>query len=216
MKLFLDTAIIEDIDSRLSSGVISGVTTNPTLIKKSGKDPDDIYADLIQDIGVKDLSIEVNGQFADQLIENGIKYGKLWPNEATIKLPCTPEGIKACKTLSYMGIRTNMTLVFSVSQAILCALAGASYVSPFVGRLDDNGHDGIGLIREIAKVFCHNRTDTKILAASIRDAATVGKAFQAGAHICTIPPKVFDDMYKHVLTDKGLFQFIVDSGQINP
>ena len=216
MKLFLDTAIIEDIDSRLSSGVISGVTTNPTLIKKSGKDPDDIYADLIQDIGVKDLSIEVNGQFADQLIENGIKYGKLWQNEATIKLPCTPEGIKACKTLSYMGIRTNMTLVFSVSQAILCALAGASYVSPFVGRLDDNGHDGIGLIREIAKVFCHNRSDTKILAASIRDAATVGRAFQAGAHICTIPPKVFDDMYKHVLTDKGLFQFIVDSGQINP
>ena len=216
MKLFLDTAIIEDIDLRLGSGVISGVTTNPTLIKKSGKDPDDIYADLIQDIGVKDLSIEVNGQFADQLIENGIKYGKLWSNEATIKLPCTPEGIKACKTLSYMGIRTNMTLVFSVSQAILCALAGASYVSPFVGRLDDNGHDGIGLIREIAKVFCHNRTDTKILAASIRDAATVGKAFQAGAHICTIPPKVFDDMYKHVLTDKGLFQFIIDSGQINP
>lgn len=216
MKLFLDTAIIEEIDSRLSSGVISGVTTNPTLIKKSGKDPDDIYADLIQDIGVKDLSIEVNGQFADQLIENGIKYGKLWVNEATIKLPCTPEGIKACKTLSYMGIRTNMTLVFSVSQAILCALAGASYVSPFVGRLDDNGHDGIGLIREIAKVFCHNRTDTKILAASIRDAATVGKAFQAGAHICTIPPKVFDDMYKHVLTDKGLFQFCIDSGQINP
>ena len=216
MKLFLDTAIIDDIDLRLGSGVISGVTTNPTLIKKSGKDPDEIYAKLINDIGVKDLSIEVNGQFADQLIENGIQYGKLWANEATIKLPCTPEGIKACKTLSYMGIRTNMTLVFSVSQAILCALAGASYVSPFVGRLDDNGHDGIGLIREIAKVFCHNRTDTKILAASIRDAATVGKAFQAGAHICTIPPKVFDDMYKHVLTDKGLFQFIIDSGQINP
>ena len=216
MKLFLDTAIIEDIDLRLGSGVISGVTTNPTLIKKSGKDTDDIYADLIQDLGVKDLSIEVNGQFADQLIENGVKYAKLWENEATIKLPCTPEGIKACKMLSYMGIRTNMTLVFSVSQAILCALAGATYVSPFVGRLDDNGHDGIGLIREIAKVFCHNRTDTKILAASIRDAATVGKAFQAGAHICTIPPKVFDDMYKHVLTDKGLFQFIVDSGQINP
>ena len=216
MKLFLDTAIIEEIDSRLDSGVISGVTTNPTLIKKSGKDPDDIYADLINNIGVKDLSIEVNGQFADQLIENGVKYGKLWVNEATIKLPCTPEGIKACKMLSYMGIRTNMTLVFSVSQAILCALAGASYVSPFVGRLDDNGHDGIGLIREIAKVFCHNKTDTKILAASIRDAATVGKAFQAGAHICTIPPKVFDDMYKHVLTDKGLFQFIIDSGQINP
>ena len=216
MKLFLDSAIIKDIDSRLASGVISGVTTNPTLIKKSGREPDDVYADLIQDLGVKDVSIEVNGQFADQLIENGIQYGKLWQDQATIKLPCTPEGIRACKTLSFMGIRTNMTLVFSVSQAILCALAGATYVSPFVGRLDDNGHDGILLIREIAKVFCHNRTDTKILAASIRDASTVGKAFQAGAHICTIPPKVFDDMYKHVLTDKGLFQFVIDSGQINP
>ena len=216
MKLFLDSAIIKDIDKRLDTGVISGVTTNPTLIKKSGREPDDVYADLIQDLGVQDVSIEVDGKYADKLIENGIQYGKLWIDQATIKLPCTPEGIKACKMLNFMGIRTNMTLVFSVSQAILCALAGATYVSPFVGRLDDNGHDGIGLIREIAKVFCHNRTETKILAASIRDAATVGKAFQAGAHICTIPPKVFDDMYKHVLTDKGLFQFIIDSGQINP
>ena len=215
MKLFLDTAIIKEIDERLESGVISGITTNPTLIKKSGKDPDDIYADLIKDIGIKDLSIEVDGHDAETLILNGIQYGKLYPHEATIKLPCTPEGIKACKTLSFMGIRVNMTLVFSVSQAILCALAGATYVSPFVGRLDDNGHDGIGLIRDIAKVFCHNRTDTKILAASIRDAATVGRAFAAGAHICTIPPKVFDDMYKHVLTDKGLFQFMIDSGQID-
>ena len=213
MRLFLDSAIIKDIDSRLESGVISGVTTNPTLIKKSGREPDDVYADLIQDLGVQDVSIEVDGKYADKLIENGIQYGKLWVEQATIKLPCTPEGIKACKMLNFMGIRTNMTLVFSVSQAILCALAGATYVSPFVGRLDDNGHDGIGLIREIAKVFCHNRTDTKILAASIRDAATVGKAFQAGAHMCTIPPKVFDDMYKHVLTDKGLFQFLADSGQ---
>ena len=194
MKLFLDSAIIKDIDSRLGSGVISGITTNPTLIKKSGREPDDVYADLIQDLSVEDVSIEVNGKSADQLIENGIKYGKLWVDQATIKLPCTPNGIQACKMLNFMGIRTNMTLVFSVSQAILCALAGATYVSPFVGRLDDNGHDGIGLIREIAKVYCHNRTDTKILAASIRDAATVGKAFQAGAHICTIPPKVFDDM----------------------
>ena len=213
MKLFLDSAIIKDIDTRLDTGIISGVTTNPTLIKKSGREPDDVYADLIQDLGVQDVSIEVDGKYADKLIENGIQYGKLWIDQATIKLPCTPEGIKACKMLNFMGIRTNMTLVFSVSQAILCALAGATYVSPFVGRLDDNGHDGIGLIREIAKVFCHNRTDTKILAASIRDAATVGKAFQAGAHICTIPPKVYDDMYKHVLTDKGLFQFLADSGQ---
>ena len=214
MKLFLDTASVKEIDERLDTGIISGVTTNPTLIKKSGREPDDVYADLIKDIGITDLSIEVNGKDSETLIMNGIKYGKLWINEATIKLPCTVEGIKACKTLSYMGLRVNMTLVFSVSQAILCSLAGAAYVSPFVGRLDDNGHDGIGLISDIAKVFCHNRSETKILAASIRDAATVGRAFSAGAHICTVPPKVFDDMFKHVLTDKGLFQFMHDSGQI--
>ena len=215
MKLFLDTAIIEEISKRIETGVISGITTNPTLIKKSGKEPDDIYADLIQEMGINDLSIEVDGHDAEALIENGIKYGKMWTHEATIKLPCTPDGIQACKTLTYMGLRVNMTLVFSVSQAILCSLAGATYVSPFVGRLDDNGHDGIGLIRDIAKVYCHNRSDTKILAASIRDAATVGRAFAAGAHICTIPPKVFDDMFKHVLTDKGLFQFMLDSGQMS-
>jgi len=214
MKLFLDTASVKEINERLDTGIISGVTTNPTLIKKSGREPDDVYADLIKDIGVTDLSIEVDGKDSEALIMNGIKYGKLWINEATIKLPCTVEGIKACKTLSYMGLRVNMTLVFSVSQAILCSLAGAAYVSPFVGRLDDNGHDGIGLISDIAKVFCHNRSETKILAASIRDAATVGRAFSAGAHICTVPPKVFDDMFKHVLTDKGLFQFMHDSGQI--
>ena len=215
MKIYLDTALTGEIETRLDSGVISGVTTNPTLIKKAKTDPDKVYQYLIKELGVQDLSIEVDGHDAEQLILNGIQYGKLYPNEATIKLPCTPEGIKACKTLSYMGLRVNMTLVFSVSQAILCALAGAAYVSPFVGRLDDNGHDGIELIRDIAKVFCHNRTDCKILAASIRDAATVGRAFAAGAHICTIPPKVFDDMYKHVLTDKGLFQFMLDSGQMS-
>ena len=215
MKLFLDSAIIKDIDERLCTGVIDGVTTNPTLIKRSGKDPNDVYADLIQDLGVKDVSIEVDGLDAQTLILNGIKYAEQWKQEATIKLPCTPEGINACKTLSFMGVRTNMTLVFSVEQAILCALAGATYVSPFIGRLDDNGEDGLGLIRNIATVFCHKNVKTKILAASIRDAATVGKAFQAGAHICTIPPKVFDDMFKHVLTDKGLFQFMLDSGQIS-
>ena len=214
MKLFLDTANVKEIDERYRTGVISGVTTNPTLIKRSGRDPDDVYADLIDDVGVQDLSIEVDGKDTNSLLANGIKYGKYWTNQATIKLPCTKDGISACKTLSYMGLRVNMTLVFSVSQAILCSLAGAAYVSPFVGRLDDNGHDGIGLIRDIATIFCSSNSDTKILAASIRDAATVGKAFNAGAHICTIPPKVFDDMFKHVLTDKGLFQFMLDSGQI--
>ena len=132
MKIFLDTAITGEIVRRLDSGVISGVTTNPTLIKKAKTEPDDVYKYLIKELGVQDLSIEVDGFDAEQLILNGVAYGKLYPHEATIKLPCTPEGIKACKTLSYMGLRVNMTLVFSVSQAILCALAGAPYVSPFV------------------------------------------------------------------------------------
>ena len=213
MKLFLDTAIVGEVNDRLRTGVISGVTTNPTLIKRSGREPDDVYADLIDDIGIEDLSIEVDGFKSEEFILNGIKYAENWKKEATIKLPCTVEGIKACKTLSFMGIRVNMTLVFSVEQAILCALAGAAYVSPFIGRLDDNGEDGVGLIRDIAEVFCHNRSNTKILAASIRDPLTVGSAFAAGAHICTVPVEVFDDMFKHYLTDAGLAQFMLDSGQ---
>ena len=213
MKLFLDSAVIKEIDERLYTGIISGVTTNPTLIKRSGREPDDVYADLIKDLGVQDVSIEVDGFDSETLILNGIKYAEIWKKEATIKLPCTTEGIRACKTLSYMGVRTNMTLVFSVEQAILCALAGASYVSPFIGRLDDNGEDGIGLIRDIAEVFCHNRSDTKILAASIRDPLTVGLAFAAGAHICTVPTGVFDELFRHKLTDAGLAQFMLDSGQ---
>ena len=213
MKLFLDSAVIKEIDERLYTGVISGVTTNPTLIKRSGREPDDVYADLIKDLGVQDVSIEVDGFDSETLILNGIKYAELWKNEATIKLPCTTEGIKACKTLSYMGIRTNMTLVFSVEQAILCSLAGASYVSPFIGRLDDIGQCGVALIRDIAEVFCQNKTDTKILAASIRDKETVGLAFAAGAHICTVPTGVFDEMFRHELTDAGLAQFMLDSGQ---
>jgi len=213
MKLFLDSAIIKEIDKRLYTGVISGITTNPTLIKKSGREPDDVYADLIEDLGIQDLSIEVNGTTAEDLLQNGIKYGKYWTHEATIKLPCTVEGIKACKILSHMNIRTNMTLVFSVEQAILCSIAGATYVSPFIGRLDDNGEDGIGLIRDIATVFSRNRSDTKILAASIRDPLTVGLAFNAGAEICTVPPEVFDYMFEHYLTDAGLRKFMHDSGQ---
>lgn len=215
MKLFLDTASVGEVNERMYTGVISGVTTNPTLIKRSGREPDDVYADLIDDIGVEDLSIEVDGFKSEEFILNGIKYVEQWKQQATIKLPCTVEGIKACKTLSYMGVRVNMTLVFSVEQAILCALAGAAYVSPFIGRLDDNGEDGIGLIRNIATVFCHQKTNTKVLAASIRDSKTVGKAFANGAHICTVPTSVYDDMFKHHLTDKGLAQFMLDSGQIS-
>lgn len=213
MKLFLDTAIINDVEKRLDYGVISGVTTNPTLIKKSGEQPDDVYRFLINDLSIENVSIEVNGTTSEKLVENGITYGKLYPDAATIKLPCTPEGIKACKYLNYMGIPVNMTLVFSVEQAILCSLAGATYVSPFIGRLDDNGVSGIDLIRDIREVFNQTKSETQILAASIRDAETASLAYVAGADICTVPVGVFDDMFKHYLTDAGLHQFLVDSGQ---
>ena len=137
MKLFLDTSIVSDIEERLPTGLISGITTNPTLIRKSGRDPWKVYTDIIE-LGVEDLSIEVNGETSKELIDNGIAVNKNYGNVATIKLPCTVEGLKACKYLSNIGLRVNMTLVFSTSQAILCSLAGATYISPFIGRIGLN------------------------------------------------------------------------------
>jgi len=206
MKLFLDTAIVSDIADRIDTGLIHGITTNPTLIRKSGRDPWKVYTDIIE-LGVEDLSIEVNGESSKELIENGVTINKNYGNVATIKLPCTIEGLKACKYLSNIGLRVNMTLVFSVSQAILCGLAGATYISPFIGRMDDNSLTGLSLVADISKVYKKQFINTIILAASIRDVQSVGKAFELGADICTIPPKVFDNMSKHVLTDKGLEQF---------
>ena len=209
MKLFLDTAIVSDIADRIDTGLIHGITTNPTLIRKSGRDPWKVYTDIIE-LGVEDLSIEVNGESSKELIENGVTINKNYGNVATIKLPCTIEGLKACKYLSNIGLRVNMTLVFSVSQAILCGLAGATYISPFIGRMDDNSLTGLSLISDISKVYKKQFINTIILAASIRDVQSVGKAFELGADICTIPPKVFDNMSNHVLTDKGLEQFKLD------
>ena len=206
MKIFLDSAITTDIQDRLKTEIIDGVTTNPTLIKKSNEDPDVVYKELY-DMRVKDISIEVRGETAQELAANGILYGRKYGEVATIKLPCTVEGIKACKKLSILGHKTNMTLVFSVSQAVLCGIARATYVSPFVGRLDDNGLDGLKLITDICTVYCRQNIATKVLAASIRDAQSAAKAFSSGAYICTLPPKVFDNMSTHVLTDKGLEQF---------
>jgi len=206
MKLFLDTAEVSDIESRISTGLISGVTTNPTLIRKSGRDPWKIYEDIVE-LGIEDLSIEVNGETSKELIANGIAVNKNYGNVATIKLPCTIEGLKACKYLTNIGVRTNMTLVFSTSQAILCSLAGATYISPFIGRMDDNSLTGLSLIADICDVYKKQDVKTQVLAASVRDVQSVGRSFEFGAHICTIPPKVFDSMASHVLTDKGLEQF---------
>ena len=209
MKLFLDTAIVSDIVDRYNTGLISGITTNPTLIKKSGRDPWEVYTDIVE-LGIEDLSIEVMGDDSKELVRNAMSAHGNYGNVATIKLPCTIEGIKACGYLSKIGIRVNMTLVFSTSQAILCALAGATYISPFIGRMDDNSLTGLSLIADICDVYKKQDVTTKVLAASVRDVQSVGRAFEFGAHICTVPPKVFDEMSKHVLTDKGLEQFQKD------
>ena len=206
MRLFLDTAIVSDVEERLPTGLISGITTNPTLIKKSGRDPEDVYRELFN-LGVMDLSIEVPGTDCTEFIANGFQAVRDWGSYATVKLPCTVEGLKACKYLEERNVRCNMTLVFSVSQAVLCGIARATYVSPFVGRVDDNGLDGLKLITDICTVYCRQNIATKVLAASIRDAQSAAKAFSHGAYICTLPPKVFDNMSTHVLTDKGLEQF---------
>ena len=207
MKLFLDTADVKSVKARLSTGLISGITTNPTLIFKSGKHPQTVYQELIK-LGIDDISMEVMGDSEDELFKNAMGHVKTYAEKATIKLPCTIDGLKACKRLSAVNVRTNVTLIFSPAQAILASLAGATYISPFIGRMDDNSLDGMKLINDISNTL---RSDTKILAASIRDPQSVGTAFALGADICTVPAGVFDRMYNHVLTDKGLEQFERDN-----
>ena len=210
MKIFLDTAETDLIRKYYGTGLIDGITTNPTLIRKSGRDPEEVYQE-IQDMGIKDISMEVVGD-SNEMIEDGIRLATKFPNSATIKVPCTPDGLLACAELSCKNlIRVNVTLIFDVAQAILAAKAGAAYVSPFVGRLDDNSIAGLNLIKDIDEVYrvqCIHRT--KILSASIRYVNSVSQSFANGAHIVTMPPSVFDKMYNHVLTDKGLEIFDAD------
>ena len=210
MKIFLDTADTDLIRKYHGTGLIDGVTTNPTLIRRSGRDPEEVYEE-IQDIGLHDISMEVVGD-SNQMIEEGIRLATKFPNSCTVKVPCTPDGLVACAELSMKNlIRVNVTLIFDVAQAILSAKAGAAYVSPFVGRLDDNSIAGLDLIKNIDEVFrvqCVHRT--KILSASIRYVNSVSQSFANGAHIVTMPPSVFDKMYNHILTDKGLEIFDAD------
>ena len=210
MKIFLDTAATELIRKYYGTGFIDGVTTNPTLIRKSGRDPEEVYQE-IQDIGLRDISMEVVGD-ANEMIEEGIRLATKFPKSATIKVPCTPDGLLACAELSCKNlIRVNVTLIFDVAQAILSAKAGAAYVSPFVGRLDDNSIAGLNLIKDIDEVFRVQAIHrTRILSASIRYVNSVSQSFANGANIVTMPPSVFDKMYNHVLTDKGLEIFDED------
>lgn len=211
MKIFLDTADITDIIERWDTGLISGITTNPTLVKKSGMP----YHALIEEITnqfpeLESVSAEVSGETCDEMLAEADTYACINKN-VTIKLPLTSDGLKACKILSGQDVLTNVTLCFSAPQAVLTALAGASYISPFVGRMDDNAFGGISLIEQISKLYGKQYTiNTQILAASIRDASSVSMAFTAGADVATIPAAVFDKMYKNVLTDAGLNIFKED------
>ena len=206
MKLFLDTADVESIADSFETGLIDGVTTNPTLMMKSGRNPEDVYQELIN-LGVPDVSMEVVGD-SYEMIQEGLRLAEKFKYQATIKVPCPPDGLIACRELSRNCIKVNVTLIFSPSQAILAAKAGATYVSPFVGRVDDNSFGGLCLIKDIANIYeKQNWKMTEILAASIRNVRDVGKAFEYGANICTLPPVVFKKMYKHILTDKGIELF---------
>ena len=208
MKIFLDTAEADVIRKYFKTGLIDGMTTNPTLIRKSGRNHEEAYQEF-KDIGLTDISMEVIGS-RDNMISEGKRLYKKFGKVATIKVPCTPDGLAACKALADESIKVNVTLIFSVAQAILSAKAGAKYVSPFVGRLDDNSHNGVELIAQISALYNQQMIRTEVLAASLRDVPSVSKCFGVGADIVTMPPAVFEKMNNHVLTDKGLDQFDKD------
>ena len=202
MKIFLDTADTEVIRKHFGTGLIDGVTTNPTLIRKSGRDPLEVYQE-IADIGVTDISMEVSGSEQDMFYD-GVALKKRFGDVATIKVPCTREGLAACRQLTREVIKTNVTLVFCAAQAILAAKAGATYVSPFVGRLDDQSVAGLEVIRSITGLYQIHGIRTLVLSASIRSIQRVVRSFYNGAQIVTMPPDIFDKMYDHILTDAGM------------
>jgi transaldolase len=208
MRFFLDTANLEEIKEIHGLGVIDGVTTNPSLVAKEGVD----FHQRIKEIAevVKGpISAEVIALDHDGMVKEARELASLAPN-VVVKVPMTKEGLKTVKTLTAEGIKTNVTLVFSANQAILAANAGATYVSPFIGRLDDIGHDGMELIKEIVKVFDYYMIDTEIIAASVRHPLHCLKAMEAGAHIATVPAKVIEQMINHPMTDKGIAAFLAD------
>lgn len=208
MKLFIDTANTEEIRKANDLGVICGVTTNPSLIAKEGL----VFEDVIKEItSIVDgpISAEVISLEADKMVEEAIELVKIHPN-IVIKLPMTIDGLKATKILSGKGIKTNVTLIFSAGQALLAARAGATYVSPFIGRLDDIGRDGMELVADIAEIFDVHGIATEIIAASVRSPLHVIDAAKVGAHIATVPYNVILQMTKHPLTDNGIERFLKD------
>ena len=210
MKIFLDTADVSMIGPAYETGLLDGVTTNPSLILKSGRQLQEVIGEISTTFSnLESISAEVVADTAEEMISQAQQYYTISP-AITIKVPCTVEGLKACKFLSDKGIQTNVTLVFSVAQAILASKAGATFISPFVGRWMDNSIDGIELIKNIRKVYDHAFSQTEILAASLRDVRQVEQSFLYGADVVTIPPVVFWAMYKNIMTDKGLEIFQKD------
>lgn len=208
MRFFIDTANIEEIKEANELGVICGVTTNPSLIAKEGRD----FIEVVKEISTivdGPISAEVISLDHKGMVEEADKLSKIHKN-IVIKLPMTLEGLKATKILSQKGIKTNVTLIFSATQALLAARAGATYVSPFVGRLDDIGQDGLSLIEEIVDIFNVNAIETEIIVASVRNQIHVAQAARVGADIATVPYKVITQMTKHPLTDKGIENFLKD------
>jgi len=212
MRLFLDTANTEEIREALSWGVISGVTTNPTLVAKEGKE----FFPTIREIAVMvdgPVSAEAVSTDPEGMVREARELSGLAPN-VVVKLPAGVPGLKATSILAGEGIPVNMTLVFSSNQALLAALAGAAYVSPFAGRLDDIGHDGMDVVAEIVELFSFHGLDTEIIAASVRHPAHVLAAARAGADIATVPFKVLEQMIRHPLTDAGVARFLEDYRKI--
>ena len=208
MKFFIDTANTADIKKAYDMGVIDGVTTNPSLIVKEGRDFIEVLKEIITIVDGP-ISAEVISIEAEAMVEEARPLATL-SNNIVIKVPMTGEGLKAVKILKAEGIRTNVTLVFSANQALLAARAGATYVSPFVGRLDDIGHDGMALIAEISEMFAMHEITTEIIAASIRHPLHVTQAALAGADIATVPYSVIQGMLKHPMTDLGIERFLSD------
>lgn len=208
VKFFIDTANVNEIREVASWGVLSGVTTNPSLVAKEGRNFKDVLREILLLVDGP-ISAEVISLKADEMVEEAKQYYEMHKN-IVIKLPMTAEGLKACSRLSSMGVKTNLTLIFTPNQALLCARAGATFVSPFVGRLDDISTDGIQLIRDIADIFAVHGLDTEIIAASVRTPGQVQECAKAGAHIATVPHKVFTQMLKHPLTDAGIERFLAD------
>ncbi len=208
MKFFIDTANVDEIREVASWGVLDGVTTNPSLVAKEGRDFKQVLREILEIVNGP-ISAEVVSLWADEMVAEARQYYEMHKN-VVIKLPTTEEGLKACAKLSDMGVRTNLTLVFSANQALLCARAGAAFVSPFVGRLEDISEDGIQLVQDIAEIFDIHDIETEIISASIRTPMHVTDSARAGAHIATIPYKIFTQMLKHPLTDAGIDRFLKD------